>query len=128
MKYLESYKLFESNDADILENIEDIFMDMSDDGVVVNISTSNRGWIHNYNVVLHNDTDIKAKIIKIVLVGKFKPIDYIESFDHLNSYLESEGYRYFADGTYYHTYNARRESFYDGNLLSLLEIKYIKEL
>jgi hypothetical protein len=122
MKYLESYKLFESNDVDIIETIEDIFMDMSDDGVEVNISTSDRGWIHRYK------RDIKAKIIKIVLVGKFKPLDYIESFDHLDSYLESEGYRYFADGTYYHTYNARRESFYRGDLLSLLEIKYIKEL
>jgi hypothetical protein len=122
MKHLKTYKLFESNDVDILENIEDIFMDMSDDGVVVNISTSERGWIHRYK------HDIKAKIIKIVLVGKFKPIDYIESFDHLDSYLGSEGYRYFADGTYYHTYNSRRESFYEGRLLSLLQIKYIKEL
>jgi hypothetical protein len=113
MKYLESYKLFESNDVDIIETIEDIFMDMSDDGVEVNISTYDRSC--------------KSKIIKIVLVGKFKAIDYIESFDHLDSYLGSEGYRYFSDGTYYYTYNARRESFYRGDLLSRLEIKYIKE-
>jgi len=123
MKYLESYKLFESNDVDIIETIEDIFMDMSDDGVEVNISTSDRTWMH-----FITKPSIKSNIIKIVLVGKFKPLDYIESFDHLDSYLESEGYRYFADGTYYHTYNARRESFYRGDLLSLLEIKYIKEL
>jgi hypothetical protein len=122
MKYLESYKLFESN-VDIIETIEDIFMNMSDDGVEVNISTSDRTWMHFITKPL-----IKSNIIKIVLVGKFKAIDYIESFDHLDSYLESEGYRYFADGAYYHTYNARRESFYRGDLLSLLEIKYIKEL
>jgi hypothetical protein len=123
MKYLESYKLFESNDVDILENIEDIFMDMSDDGVEVNISTSDKTRMH-----FITKPSIKSDIIEIVLVGKFKPIDYIESFDHLDSYLESEGYRYFADGTYHHTYNARRESFCEGRLLSLLQIKYIKEL
>jgi hypothetical protein len=123
MKYLKEYNLFESNDVDvdIIETIEDIFMDMSGDYVVVNISTSDRGWIHTFD-----KSDKKVKIIKIEFYGKFKPIDYIESFDHLDSYLESEGYRYFSDGTYYNTYNDRRKSFYDGNLLSNLGIKYIK--
>jgi hypothetical protein len=122
MKYLESYKLFESN-VDIIETIEDIFMNMSDDGVSVNISTSDKTRMY-----FITKPSIKSNIIKIVLVGKFKPIDYIESFDHLDSYLESEGYRYFAGNKFHHTYNARRESFCEGRLLSLLQIKYIKEL
>jgi hypothetical protein len=122
MKHLKTYKLFESQglpNQDTLETISDILLDMTDRRINVDIKTSTR-----------RKKSIRVEvqyIIAIVFRGKFKPSDYIATFDHLNNFLEDEGWRYFPDGTCYGTYHERRESFKKDNLLSLLEIKYIRK-
>lgn len=104
MKYLKTYE----NYSDIESECNYILIDLIDDGIEIDIIT-------------------RENIIKFDFHGKFIPYKYIETFDHLNSFLESEGYRYFSNGTFYETYEQRRKSFEDGNRLSLLTINYIKD-
>jgi hypothetical protein len=117
MKHLKTYKLFESHDEYTLETIRDILLDMTDSGINVDIKTSIRR---------QNNFEVKY-IIKITFIGKLIPLRYIATFDHLNNFLEDEGWRYFPDGTCYGTYHERRESWKKDKLLSLLEIKYIRK-
>ena len=127
MKHLKTYKLFESQglpSQDTLETIRDILLDMTDRRINVDIKTFYRRivphWTNDY-------TEEVQYIIAIVFKGIFKPLDYIATFDHLNNFLEDEGWRYFPDGTCYGTYHERRESWKKDKLLSLLEIKYIRK-
>lgn len=117
MKWIKTYE----NYSDLLVQCEDILVDLIQDGVSVDVIKRNKTTY----------SEKEADIIRIIFNdkgrGSFNPLKYIDSFDHLNSFLESNGYRYFPDGTYYETYGQRRESFKKGGRLLLLAIDYIKE-
>lgn len=122
MKYLRRF--FESHvEDDILETIRDIFMEMTDDGVNVDIKTSIQRIVPHWT--MKHNFEVQYTI-RILFSGKFKPVYYIESFDHLNNFLEHEGWEYSSNGTPYKTYSEKRESLKSDSTLSLLEIKYIK--
>lgn len=117
MRWIKTYE----NYSDLLVQCEDILVDLIQDGVSVDVIKRNKTTY----------SEKEADIIRIIFNDKgresFNPLKYIDSFDHLNSFLESNGYRYFSDGSYYETYGQRRESFQEGGRLLLLAIDYIKE-
>lgn len=107
---------------EVLENeIKDILIYFIDDE---NINIKIDFPKETYYTRLTNDSN--RQIIKITFSGIFITYDKIESFDHLNSFLEDQGYKYFSDGSFYNTYEERRESFKSKNRLSLLDICYIR--
>ena len=118
MKYLKTY---ESYSDDLVKYCEDILVDLIQDGVSIDVKKKNKTTY----------SEKEADIIRIIFNDKgresFNPLKYIDSFDHLNSFLEANGYRYFPDGSYYETYEKRRKSFKKGDRLLLLAIDYIKE-
>lgn len=118
MRYLKTYENhFQSN---INSEIEDIFFDMINyDRVKIEVNFKRNGlFVRNKDIINVNFISKPGK--------GFLPLNHIESFDHLNSFLESEGYVYFADGAVYKTYEDKRKSFERDRNLSLLSINYIK--
>lgn len=116
----EEKKSFLENE--VLENeIKDILLYFTDDE---NINIEINFLKDTYYTRLTNNSN--REIIRITFSGIFTPYDKIESFDHLNSFLEDQGYKYFSNGALYYTYEERRESFKNKNRLSLLDIFYIR--
>ncbi len=118
MRYLKAYENY--SESDISSEIKDIFFSMiHDDNVEVSVKFKKNGFF------VKNKDIIEINFVTVPGRGKsIDPLIHIESFDHLNSFLESEGYVYFSDGSCYNTYQERRKSF--GHKLSLLSINYIK--
>jgi hypothetical protein len=83
MIYLESYKLFESK-SDIINQLEDILMEISDEGIDVNIGER---W-----------SKLSQDNLLEITLGDYKKsfsLDrFIEVLEHLNSFLEDNGYVY----------------------------------
>lgn len=106
----------------VLENeIKDILLYFIDDE---NINIEINFLKDTYYTRLTNNSN--REIIRITFSGIFTPYDKIESLDHLNSFLEEQGYKYFNNGSFYYTYEEIRESFKDKDRLSLLDIYYIR--
>jgi hypothetical protein len=118
MKYLKPLKTFESDNLnDIKLDIKDILIDITNDGKT-EIKTIIRFTAKDYKLY---------DIIDIRISGSFNPLHHIESFDHLNSYMNSLGFVYYPDGTFYENWEKRRKSFYSDNNLSYMGIKFIKK-
>jgi hypothetical protein len=109
MRYLRKYE----NYSDIITECEYIMLDLTDDDIDVKIAK--KGEYHQ----------IKGDFIQFWITGKFTTSEYIDTFDHLNGFLESKGYKYYSNSIY-DTYEKRRNSFYDRRKLNLLEINYKK--
>jgi hypothetical protein len=91
MKYLKKYKLFESDDKEVLNNIEEIFREISDVGFSVEY---NRGGV---------DELLKIYIEKFDTYGfsnekrdvKYYPTqEFVNAFLHLVSYVEESNLDY----------------------------------
>lgn len=125
MRYLKTYENY--SESDITSEIEDIFFDMINyDKVEVNVSFRENGeWVKNKKNSIKWSNVIKIDFIATPGKG-FIPLNHIESFDHLDSFLESKGYVYFSNGTAYDTYEERKKSFESGHKLTLLTINYIE--
>ena len=121
MKHLKTY---ESYSDDLAKYCEDIFFDLIHDGSSIDVSFPR--W--------KSISEEPADIIRIVFNDRsrssFNPGKYIDSFYHLDSFLQSKGYKYFSDGSWYDTHEKLMKSFdiddIDVDLL-LLQINYIKE-
>lgn len=89
MKYLKTYKLFESLwNKDISESIEDILIDLKDDGCLVDVK---------YYPGYGNTTFIKARedfrySYNILITKPSGEFNIDEKIDQLTSFMESEGY------------------------------------
>ena len=97
MRYLKAFN--ESDNFDkIVSYLKDVLIDMTDDNLTVEIRRP------NINTIFH-----RKGLIEISISGsRFEPIKYIDSFDHMNSYLEIQGYKFYNNGTMYDTYLEKR--------------------
>ena len=87
MKYLKTYKLFESNDDD-LNFVMDILLDISDDDISVKVSDLNQSTnspIKKISILIGDDEDELSEIF-------FDISKYIETLELTNNYLTGEGY------------------------------------
>ena len=118
MRYLKTY---EGYSDDLAKYCEDIFFDLIHDGSSIDVSFPGKKSI----------SEEPADIIKIIFNDRsrssFNPLKYIDSFYHLDSFLQSKGYKYFSDGSWYDTHEKLMKSFEKGSDLLLLQINYIKE-
>lgn len=114
-----TFKIFESDNFDeIVSYLEDVLIDMTDDRLSVNIKQP--------SFTVRDREGNKNDLIEISISGKFNPTKYINSFDHLNSYLESQGYTFYSNGTMYDNYLQKRNSISENRLLSYLSLTYRK--
>jgi hypothetical protein len=119
MKYLKTYENYSK--SDISSEIKDIFSDMIyDDNIEIDIRFKKDGWFLKNKDIIEINFIVKKQGIKNAL----EPLNHIESFDHLNSFLESEGYVYFSNGSFYKTYQERIKSL--NHKVSLMTFNYIK--
>lgn len=122
IKTYESYSLDEKKERVYLVNqCEEIFFDLIHDGSSIDVSFPGRKSISGE----------PADILRIVFNDRtresFNPLKYIDSFYHLDSFLQSKGYKYFSDGSWYDTHEKLMKSFEKGSDLLLLQINYIRE-
>ena len=123
MKTIKTYEgfFYESYSDDLVKYCEDIFFDLIHDGSSIDVSFPR--W--------KSISEEPADIIRIVFNDRsrspFNPGKYIDSFYHLDSFLQSKGYKYFSDGSWYDTHEKLMKSFEKGGDLLLLSINYIKE-
>ena len=113
MRYLKLYENY--YDSDIASEIKDIFSDIR--------------YIDNIGINVRESENNDSIEINFYSAKKYiYPLNHIESFFHLNSFLESEGYVYFSNGSIYNTYEERRKAFEStiGYKFSLLILNYIK--
>ena len=86
MKYLKTYKLFESNDDD-LNFVMDILLDISDDDISVKVSDLNQSTnspIKKISILIGDDDEFSEIFFDIS--------KYIENLELINNYLTGEGY------------------------------------
>jgi hypothetical protein len=117
MKWIRTYESY----SDLVVECENIFIDLIQDGSSIDVSFPGKKSISGE----------PADIIRIIFNDRsrkpFKPLKYIDAFYHLDSFLQSKGYKYFSDGSWYDTHEKLMKSFEDGTDLLLLSVNYIKE-
>ena len=143
MRYLNTYKLFESNDNDI-NFVNDILLDISDDGISIKVSDLKKytgGWdpsggsnspIKKISILIGEDDeeDEDSEIF-------FDLSKYIETLESVNDYLTGEGYSlefshflYFdedddcADSFHSSNFNEIKDKLKNINKLKICEIIY----
>lgn len=100
MKYLNTYKLFEGVDKDLSNDIEDILIDLKDDGCVVDVkyypAYGNTAFLrgeedfrYSYSVLISNYQNVSKEFGSNAQYD----VDVIEpKIDQLHSYMVAEGY------------------------------------
>lgn len=136
IKTYESYSLDEKKERVYLVNqCEEIFFDLIHDGSSIDVSfprwKSISGEPADILRIVFNDS---ATFWTPTSRSSFNPLKYIDSFYHLDSFLQSKGYKYFSDatsssnlGSWYDTHEKLMKSFEKGSDLLLLEVNYIRE-
>jgi hypothetical protein len=132
MRYLkayESYSLDEKKERVYLVNqCGDIFYDLIHDGSSIDVSFPGKktfsGEPANILRIIFNDRTPTGAYVPRT---SFNPLKYIDAFYHLDSFLQSRGYKYFSDGSWYDTHEKLMKSFDIDVDLLLLQINYIKE-
>ena len=143
MRYLKTYKLFESNDNDI-NFVNDILLDISDDDISIKVSD-----LKKYTAGWDPSGGSNSPIKKIsILIGEddeededseifFDLSKYIETLESVNDYLTGEGYSlefshflYFdedddcADSFHSSNFNEIKDKLKNINKLKICEIIY----
>ena len=122
VKTYESYSIDEKKERVYLVNqCEEIFFDLIHDGSSIDVSFPRK------KTYSQEPADILRIIFNDRSRSSFNPLKYIDSFYHLDSFLQSKGYKYFSDGSWYDTHEKLMKSFEKGSDLLLLQINYIKE-
>ena len=133
MRYLNTYKLFESNDNDI-NFVNDILLDISDDYISIKVSDlkkySSNSPIKKISILIGDDEDEDSEIF-------FDLSKYIETLESVNDYLTGEGYSlefshflYFdedddcADSFHSSNFNEIKDKLKNINKLKICEIIY----
>jgi hypothetical protein len=135
------YKLFESNsNEDIIEDCRSILLDLSDDDVKSKIEYTTPTDATGYRYLFGNQDrlDRIEGVIQLTIgdytKGRaFDPGYYVEVLEHLNSYLNSNGYYYYSNGTNYSTWEEKIESINrfkgtSSGKLTLMDIYWVKDL
>ena len=96
MKYLSTYKLFESSVEDpkpIIEYLKDIFLEVEDDGFNVDVDTltSLYNWSHVFAVMIYkSESPLVSSPDESI---RFKIKDVLETILRSESYMKSLGYK-----------------------------------
>jgi hypothetical protein len=132
MRYLktyESYSLDEKKERVYLVNqCGDIFYDLIHDGSSIDVIFPGKKTFSGepadiLRIIFNDRTPAGAYVPRT----SFNPLKYIDAFYHLDSFLQSRGYKYFSDGSWYDTHEKLMKSFDIDVDLLLLQINYIKE-
>ena len=107
MKYLKTFE--DQKRDDIIKDCNDILVDLFDDGVPFRFSYVNEPNIYK---TIHKYIPRSNDSIQLIVGGNnsFDPGKYIDSLEHLNSYLNSKGYNYDSNGSHYKTWKEKIES------------------
>lgn len=90
MKHLKTYKIFESTESNIKEDIKDIFLELEDAGFDVKVDTR---WLRTFNTEEHIGYLVKIKIASILGdVKTFLLEDVYEYILTCKSYLKEMGF------------------------------------
>jgi len=133
MKYLKRFNENLSSE-DIIDDCKHILLDMSDDYVKFDIKYQG----HTKHLFGHQGRLDKIEGVILLHIGDytkgraFDPGYYIETLEQLNSYLNSNGYNYFSNGTNYSTWKEKMDSIErfkgtSGGKLTLMDIYWVKE-
>jgi hypothetical protein len=91
MKYIKTYKLFESNEIEIREYLNDIFLELEDDGFKVEVDSR---WIRTSDVEEHTGYEVSIKKIFTEFPIKTFLLEDIYQYYILTckSYLKENGF------------------------------------
>jgi len=104
MNHLKTYKIFESEDFDIQENIKELFLELQDEGFVIKVEpnyySDSRGMTYNkvfsYNVMIKkywSDEDNMLTQYELENYGpKFVLRDVLDSIVMCSGYLKDNGW------------------------------------
>lgn len=90
MKHLKTYKIFEGLSSEIETTINDIALDINDEGCYIDYDINSRGD-HGTVTILSRDEDYIDEDGYRDL-GRFKVANIIPDIKRISDYLESEGY------------------------------------
>jgi hypothetical protein len=101
MKHIKTYKIFESDDFDVEENIKELFLELQDEGFVVkvepNYSSTSRDKVFSYNVMIKKYwTDEGNMLTQYELENygpQFKLRDVLDSIVMCSGYLKDNGWQ-----------------------------------
>ena len=101
MKWIKTYKIFESEDFDIEENIKDLFLELEDEGFVVkvepNYSSASRDKVFYYNVMIKKYWSDEGNMLtqyELENYGpQFKLRDVLDSIVMCSGYLKDNGWQ-----------------------------------
>ena len=135
MKHLKSYNESNVSNEDIINDCKDILLDMSDDDVKYNIEYQG----HTKHLFDHQDRLDKIEGVIRLQIGdysrgkSFDPGYYVKVLEHLNSYLNSNGYQYFSNGSPYSTWEEKMESINrfkgtSSGKLTLMDIYWVRDI
>jgi len=88
MKHLKTYKIFESTEPNIKEDIKDIFLELEDGGFDVKVESR---YLRTFNTEEHTGYNVKIKIASI-FVKTFLLEDVYEYILTCKSYLKEMGF------------------------------------
>ena len=91
MKYLKKYKLFESDNKEVLNNVEEIFREISDVGFSVEY---NRGGVDELLKVYIEKFDVYGFNDEPRDVKYYPTEEFVNAFLHLKSYVEESNLDY----------------------------------
>ena len=101
MKHLKSYKIFESDDSDIVEVIKELFFELQDEGFDVtvepNYSSTSRDKVFSYNVMIKKQWGDEENSLTEYERGNYGPKfvlrDVLDSIVMCSGYLKEHGYQ-----------------------------------
>ena len=101
MKWIKTYKIFESEDFDIEEMIKELFLELEDEGFVVkvepNYSSASRDKVFSYNVMIKKQWGDIGNMLSEYERGNYGPLfvlrDVLDSVVMCSGYLKEHGYQ-----------------------------------
>ncbi len=119
MKFLKSYKVFESSNDEHIRVVRDFLTDLSDDDVVVQVTDLNQySKTKKISILIGDDNEEDEYMVH---PGKIDISKYIETLELVDKYLTDEGY-VIEFGHFYNTDNNGNESsFYSDDFIEIKE-------
>ena len=101
MKHIKTYKLFESDDTDIVEVIKELFFELQDEGFDVkvepNYSSASRDKVFSYNVMIKKQWADEENMLTQYERENYGPQfvlrDVLDSIVMCSGYLKEHGYQ-----------------------------------
>ena len=100
MKWIKTYKIFESEDFDVEENIKELFLELQDEGFDVkvepNYSSASRDEVFSYNVMIKKYWDNENDMLTQYELENYGPTfilrDVLDSITMCSGYLKDNGW------------------------------------